>query len=58
MSEYRRHPSAGSSFDGTLAITGFQNGAENTVTLGSSTYLVVQNISRTTKTDYCAVKLI
>jgi hypothetical protein len=44
--------------DGVLATTGFQNGAENTVTLGSSTYLVVQNISRNTKVDYCAVKLI
>jgi hypothetical protein len=51
-------PNVYGELDGVLAITGFQNGAENTVTLGSSTYLVVQNISRTTKTDYCAVKLI
>jgi hypothetical protein len=45
-------------FDGVLAITGFQQAAENTITLGSSKYLIAQNVARTTKTDYCAVKLI
>jgi len=44
--------------DGLEAITGFQNGSENTVTIGNSTYLVVQNISRVTQIDYAAVKLI
>ncbi len=51
-------PNVYGELDGVLATTGFQNGAENTITLGSSTYLIVQNISRTTKVDYCAVKLI
>jgi hypothetical protein len=44
--------------DGLEAISGYQNGSENTVTIGNSTYLVVQNISRTTQVDYAAVKLI
>jgi hypothetical protein len=45
-------------FDGVLAITGFSNAAENTITIGSSIYLIVQNVSKTTKIDYCAIKLI
>lgn len=42
---------------GVYAITGFSNAAENTVTIGMDTFLVVQNIFRTTKTDYMAIKL-
>ncbi len=44
--------------DGLEAITGYQNGSENTVTIGNSTYLVVQNVYRVTQVDYAAVKLI
>jgi hypothetical protein len=51
-------PNVYGELDGVLGITGFQQGSENTITIGNSTYLVVQDISRTTKVDYCAVKLI
>jgi hypothetical protein len=44
--------------EGVEAISGFSNGSENTVTIGNSIYLVVQNVFRTTQTDYAAVKLI
>lgn len=43
--------------DGVLAVTGHGNAAENTVTIGRTKHLVVQNINRTTKADYFAVKL-
>lgn len=42
---------------GIYALTGFNNASENTVVIGMNTYLVVQNIFRTTKTDYMAVRL-
>ena len=42
---------------GVLATTGHANAAENTITMGRDTWLVVQNIHRTTKVDYCAVRL-
>lgn len=42
---------------GVIATTGFSNAAENTIALGRASYLVVQNIHRTTKTDYAAVRL-
>lgn len=42
---------------GVMATTGHGNAAENTITVGRDTWLVVQNIHRTTKTDYCAVRL-
>jgi hypothetical protein len=44
--------------DGLEAITGYQNGSENTITIGNSIWLVVQNVFRTTQIDYAAVKLI
>jgi hypothetical protein len=44
--------------DGLEAISGISNGSENTVTIGNSIYLVVQNVFRTTQTDFAAVKLI
>jgi hypothetical protein len=44
--------------DGLEAISGVSNGSENTVTIGNSIYLVVQNVFRTTQTDFAAVKLI
>lgn len=42
---------------GTMATTGFSNAAENTVTVGRDTWLVVQNIHRTTKVDYFCARL-
>lgn len=42
---------------GVIATTGHGNAAENTITIGRETYLVVQNIHRTTKTDYAAFRL-
>lgn len=42
---------------GVMATTGHGNAAENTYTVGRDTWLVVQNIHRTTKVDYCAVRL-
>jgi hypothetical protein len=51
-------PNIWGELDGVEAITGFENGAENTVSIGSSLYLVVQNAFRASNVDYCAVKLI
>lgn len=42
---------------GIYATTGFGNAVENIITVGRDQYLVVQNVFRTTKTDYFAVKL-
>lgn len=44
-------------FDGVGAVTGFGQAAENTITIGLSQWLVVQNVNRTTKIDYFAVRL-
>lgn len=55
---YDLTPNVYGELDGVLATTGFQNAAEDTVELGSSTYLMVQNVFRTTKVDYFAAKLI
>jgi hypothetical protein len=51
-------PNIWGELDGVEAITGFQNGSENTVTIGNSIYLVVQNVFRNTQTEFAAVKLI
>jgi len=51
-------PNVYGEFDGLFSITGFQQASENTIELGSSKYLIVQNVERTSKVDYCAVKLI
>jgi len=42
---------------GVMATTGHLNTAENTITVGRETWLVIQNAHRTTKTDYAAVRL-
>ena len=42
---------------GVMATTGHLNAAENTITVGRETWLVIQNAHRTTKTDYAAVRL-
>jgi hypothetical protein len=44
--------------DGVGATTGFAQSAENTITIGMSKWLVVQDVNRTTKRDYFAIKLI
>jgi hypothetical protein len=41
--------------DGICALTGFGNGAENTVTIGGVANYVVPNVFRTTQTDYFAI---
>ena len=43
--------------DGAYAVPGFNNAAENTVTIGGLAHLVVQNIFRTTYSDYFAIQL-
>lgn len=43
--------------DGSFSISGFSNGSENTVTIGSDTYLVVQNVYRNAVKDFAAIKL-
>lgn len=42
--------------DGIYALTGFNNGAENTVTIGGVVYYVVQNVFRSTQTDFFCIK--
>jgi hypothetical protein len=44
--------------DGVGATTGFAQSAENTITIGMSKWVVVQDVNRTTKRDYFAIKLI
>src|SRR6185436_60021 len=43
--------------DGAFAVTGFNNASENIVRIGATDYLVVQNLHRTARYYYCAVKL-
>lgn len=43
--------------DGVAWVSGYSNAAENTVTVGADTYLVVQNTFRTSRDAYCAIKL-
>ena len=42
---------------GVMSTTGHLNAAENTITVGRETWLVIQNAHRTTKTDYAALRL-
>jgi hypothetical protein len=55
------HESASSNIygelDGVGATTGFAQAAGNTITIAGISWLVVQNVERTTKTDYFAVQL-
>lgn len=44
-------------FDGIFHVAGFGNSAENTVTIDTKTYLVVQNAFRTNFDDYWALLL-
>lgn len=43
--------------NGIAFVTGQGNAAENTITVGADTWLVVPNIHRSTRDAYCAVKL-
>lgn len=43
--------------DGVFEVTGFQQSSENTVTIGGIKHLVVQDVFRTAKSSYFAVKL-
>jgi hypothetical protein len=43
--------------DGVGCVTGHGQSAENTITIGSDVWLVIQDVNRTTKIDYFAVKL-
>lgn len=43
--------------DGVCAVTGHANAAENTISFNRIQWLVVQNVFRTTKRDYFALKL-
>jgi hypothetical protein len=43
--------------DGVFATSGFSQSAENTITIGGISYLVVQNVFRNTKADFFAVRL-
>lgn len=50
-------PNMWGELDGVMATTGHANASENTITVGRTKWLVVQNIFRNTKTDFFAVKL-
>jgi hypothetical protein len=43
--------------DGIYFVSGFNNAVENTITIGGDTYLVVQDVWRTSHIDYYAMKL-
>ncbi|MDE2000385.1 MAG: hypothetical protein KGI52_15825, partial [Burkholderiales bacterium] len=43
--------------DGVAFVSGFGNAVENTVTVSSVSWLVVQDVNRTGAEDYCAVRL-
>jgi hypothetical protein len=49
-------PNVYGELDGVFALTGFGNGAENTVTIGGVSHYVVQNVFRTDQLDYFAIK--
>jgi hypothetical protein len=55
---YPTVPNVWGELDGIEAITGFSNGSENTVTIGNSKYMVVQNVFRNGQNDFAAVRLI
>jgi hypothetical protein len=55
---YPTVPNIWGELDGVEAITGFAQGSENTVTIGNSIYMVVQNVFRNGQSDFAAVRLI
>lgn len=44
-------------FDGVGFVTGTANSSESTITDGTNTWMVVQNVYRTSADSYCAVKM-
>lgn len=50
-------PNCFGELDGVGFVTGYNQVSENTVTVARVPWLVVQNVTRTTAHDYCAVKL-
>lgn len=50
-------PSVYGELDGCYFVPGYQNGAENIIQIGGVNYLVVQNVFRTTITDFWALQL-
>lgn len=43
--------------DGIYHVSGFDNVAENTITIGADTYVMTRSVARTGHTDYYALKL-
>lgn len=50
-------PNVYGELDGVHSTSGFSQGAENTITVAGIKYLIVQNVFRTTKADFFAVRL-
>jgi hypothetical protein len=50
-------PNTYGELDGVVATTGYAQSSTNTITIDGDQYLVVQNVFRTSKIDYFAVKL-
>lgn len=50
-------PNVYGELDGVKAMTGFSQGAENTITVAGIPHLVVQNVFRNTVADYFAVRM-
>lgn len=43
--------------EGVYQVSGFMTGSEDTITIGSDTFLIVQSVNRTAWRDYAAIKL-
>jgi len=56
---FMKRPSNGivGELDGSFAVSGFSNGSENVITIGSDDYLVVQNVFRNGVGDFAAILL-
>ena len=50
-------PNVYGELDGVYAVTGFSQGAENTVTINGIAHLVVQNVFQNTKSQFFVVRL-
>ena len=50
-------PNCYGELDGVVAVTGYQNAAEDTITVGRAVYVVVQNVNHTDKKSYFAVRM-
>lgn len=43
--------------DGVFHVSGFNNAVENTLVIGGTTYVVIQDVARTGHTDYVAIRM-